>query len=283
MSTHSASEPQSAGEAVRRVADSKWLERLARVGWVIEGLLHLVIGYIAVRLATGDAASGSADQTGALATLAQSGAGRAALWVGVVGFACMAVWQATNVVVGAGSSGALATDRTDQMRDRGKAAAKTVLYTALAVTTFTFARGGSSSAGQKSSDFTAALVDTGPGRALVVAVGLGTAAVGAYLVHKGATKKFLRDLERTGGGHVSTGVRVLGMVGYVAKGLVIVMVGGLFVIAGVRQTSGQATGIDGALRTLLSQPYGSFLLVAIALGLVAYGVYLFARARFARM
>jgi hypothetical protein len=65
--------------------------------------------------------------------------------------------------------------------------------------------------------------------------------------------------------------------------VVVAIVGGLFVLAAVKQTPGQATGIDGALRTLLGQPYGSVLLVAIGLGLAAFGIYLFARARFARM
>lgn len=274
---------RSAGGAARRASDSKWLERLARAGWLIDGVLHLLIGYIAVRLATGGVSGGSADQSGALATLAQSGAGRLALWVGVVGFACLALWQATNAVFGAGSSGTLATESADQMKDRGKAAAKAVLYTALAITTLTFARGGSSSAGQQSADFTASMIDTGPGRLLIIAIGLVTAGIGVYLVHKGATKKFLRDLGPTGGHEVSKAVRVLGRVGYIAKGIVIVIVGGLFVLAAVRQAPGEATGIDGALRTLLEQPYGSILLVAIGLGLAAFGIYLFARARYARM
>ncbi len=277
---------RSAGGAARRVSDSKWLERLARVGWLIDGLLHLLIGYIAVRLAmsgSGGGGRGSADQSGALATLAQSGAGRIALWVGVVGFACLALWQATNALFSAGTSGTLAGDSTDRMKDRAKSAGKAVLYAALAVLTLRFAQGGSSSTSQESADFTASMIDTGPGRLLIVAIGLAVAGIGLYLVHKGWTKKFLRDLEQTGGREVSKAVRALGQAGYVAKGVVITIVGALFVLAAVRQTAGEATGIDGALRKLLEQPYGSVLLVAIGLGLAAFGVYLFARARFARM
>lgn len=278
----------SAEGTARRAANSEWLELLARIGFLVYGLLHLLIGYIAVQIALGSGSGGaggggSADQSGALATLAQSGFGRFALWVGVVGFACLALWQATNAVLGAGSSGSIATQSRDQWMDRGKAAAKTVLYAALAVTTLTFARGGSSSSGQQSADFTASLIDTGPGRALVVAIGLGTIAVGAYMVHKGAKKKFLQDLSSTGGGDVGRAVVRLGQVGYIAKGVVIAVVGVLFIVAAVQQQPGEATGVDGALRTLGEQPYGTALLIAIGLGLVAFGVYLFARARYARM
>lgn len=280
-SAHSAA--RSAGGAARSASNSEWLERLARIGWLVDGVLHLLIGYVAVRLATGGGSGGAADQSGALATLAESGAGRVALWVGVLGFTCLALWQATNAAFGAGTSGGRAADSSDQMKDRGKAAAKAVLYAALAVTTFTFARGGSSSSGQQSADVTASLVDSTAGRLLVAAVGLVTIGVGVYLVHKGATKKFLEDLGGTGRSEVSRAVRLLGMVGYEAKGVVIVIVGGLFVLAAVKQSPGEATGIDGALRTLLEQPYGAALLVVIGLGLAAFGIYLFARARYARM
>ena len=289
MSTHSASSAaRSAGGTARRVSDNKWLERLARFGWLIDGVLHLLIGYIAVRLALGGgsagaAGGGSADQSGALATLAQSGPGRVALWVGVVGFGCLALWQATNAIFGAGTSGTLAGDNKDRMKDRAKSAGKAVVYASLAVLTLRFARGGSSSTGQQSADFTASMIDTGPGRLLIAAIGLVIAGIGLYHVYKGWTKKFLEDLTGTGGHDVSKAVRTLGKVGYIAKGVVLTIVGALFVLAAVRQTAGKATGIDGALRTLLEQPYGTPLLVAIGLGLAAFGIYLFARARFARM
>ena len=51
---------------VAQVAQNSVFERLARAGFVVSGLLHLAIGYLAIRIALGSG-GGSADQSGALA------------------------------------------------------------------------------------------------------------------------------------------------------------------------------------------------------------------------
>ena len=58
------------------------------------------------------------------------------------------------------------------------------------------------------------------------------------------------------------------------------MVGGLLVWAAISFDADKAAGLDGALRTVQDAPLGSWLLTLIALGLVAFGVFCFARARY---
>ncbi|HEU0103718.1 MAG TPA: DUF1206 domain-containing protein, partial [Mycobacteriales bacterium] len=217
----------------------------------------------------------TADQTGALGQIAEQPFGRVVLWVGVAGFVGLALWQLTEAAVSRGGE--------DDAKRRGISAGKAVVYVALAWTTLSFARGGSSSSGGTSADVTASLMESGPGRILVGLIGLAVIAVGAYQVHKGATKKFLEDLSGTGGGNVGTAVTRLGMVGYIARGSALALVGALFVVAAVRQQPGEATGLDGALRTLREQPYGAVLLAVVALGFVAFGLYSFARAKYAKL
>jgi hypothetical protein len=103
--------------------------------------------------------------------------------------------------------------------------------------------------------------------------------VGVYHVVKGWTKRFLRDLED----HPGTWATRAGQIGYIAKGVALVLVGLLFVVAGLRKQPAEATGLDGALRTLRDQPFGTGLLVIVSLGLAAYGLYSFARARHAKV
>ena len=55
--------------------------------------------------------------------------------------------------------------------------------------------------------------------------------------------------------------------------------GALFCLAGWHNKPKEAGGLDRALRTLLDAPFGKALLTVVALGLAAYGVYSFARAR----
>lgn len=68
-----------------------------------------------------------------------------------------------------------------------------------------------------------------------------------------------------------------------AKGVALIMVGFLFVLAAARNAPSKPTGLDGALRTLRQAPAGSWLLSLVAIGIAAYGVYSIARARYARV
>jgi len=272
-----------AGRTVRAAGNSEWLERLARIGYVVDGVLHLLIGVLVVRLGTGGGGGQEASQSGALSEVASTSFGTFALWVAVVAFAALGVWQAVNASSGVGTGGYHRPD-ANQTGERVKAAAKAVLYLALALTAFRFTQGEASSQAGQSQDITASLVESGPGRLLVGAIGLVVVGVGGYLVHKGATKKFLEDLTGTGGSReISSAIRNLGMVGYIAKGIAIAVLGALFVFAAVRQNASGATGLDGAFRTIGEQPFGPVLLVLMGLGIAAFGVYLFARARYQRM
>jgi hypothetical protein len=76
---------------------------------------------------------------------------------------------------------------------------------------------------------------------------------------------------------------VAGRIGYIGKGIALVAVGVLFIVAAVQHRAGKATGLDGALKSLRDLPAGTAILIGIAIGLAAYGVYSFARARYARV
>lgn len=103
--------------------------------------------------------------------------------------------------------------------------------------------------------------------------------VGGYHVYKGLTRRFLEDLEEDPG----ASARALGMIGYPAKGVVLAIVGAFFVIAAVQRQSSEAAGLDGALKSLRDEPFGPYLITAVGVGFVAFGIYLLARARHQRI
>ena len=263
---------QDVNRAASQASDNKALEAAARVGYATSGLLHLLIGWIALQVAFGGSGK-NADQSGALASLAGNGAGKAALWVGVVGFLGLAIWQLADALVG--HPGA---DK-DAWGGRAKAVGKLVVYLALAWSAFQFARGKSSDSRSQSVDFTAKLLEKPGGRALVVVIGLAVIGVGIYHVYKGAKKKFLEDLKD----HPGTFATRAGQIGYIAKGAALVIVGFLFAAAGIHKQAAQASGLDGALKSLRDEPFGTILLVLMAAGFAAFGLYSFARARHAKV
>ena len=92
-------------EAVRDVGGHPIVENGARVGYAVNGIVHLLIAWIAIQLALQPSAPRKAagqetvDQSGALATLASSGLGKVTLLIAVGGFALLALWQLTEAVI----------------------------------------------------------------------------------------------------------------------------------------------------------------------------------------
>lgn len=256
-------------QAAARAGDHPALENAARLGYATSGVLHLLIGWLGLQVAWSGGGGQTADQSGALQSLAGNGVGRIVLWLAVIGFLGLALWQLTEAVVGRGEAS-----------DRVKAIAKFVVYLFLTFAAFSYARSGSgSSSSQQSVDFTASLMSKPFGKILVGAVGLAVVGVGAYHVYKGWKKKFLQDLRE----HPGQWVVRAGVFGYVAKGVALGVVGALFVIAAAQSQPDKASGLDGALHTLRDAPFGQILLTLVALGFASYAVYSFARARYARV
>ncbi len=253
-------------QAARELGDHPALRIGARVGYAVNGLLHLLLGWLALQLAIG-ARGTTADQSGALSTLAGSGLGRLALFVSFAGFSLLALWQATETVVLRGKGATV------------KSGSKAILYAALAASALSFARGSRSSSTGQTVDVTARLLGEPMGRFLVALLGLVVLGIAGYHVFKGWTKRFLRDLRE----HPGQWAVAAGRFGYIAKGVALFFVGLLFLIAALRENASEATGLDGALRFLLGMPFGGAPLVVIAAGLAAYGVYSFARSRYARV
>lgn len=268
--------PGSAGRAVERLGDHAeemsrhpWFQRLARTGHVANGILHLLIGIIAWNLALGTSGR-SADQSGAIALLAGQPFGMVLAWVCAAGCVLLGLWYLSEALWDR-------QEALDGVKDGGKA----VVYVAIGVLFAMAALGSGQDSGESASSFSAALMSHPAGAALLVAVGAGFIAAGAYHVVKGATRRFTRDLEHSSNLTVSRAIRVTGTVGYVAKGIVLALVGLLFVVATVQHDPQEATGMDGALRALLDQPLGPVLLAAVGVGLMLFGVYSVMRSRYA--
>lgn len=256
----------------RRAANNEHLDRLARVGLVVYGILHLLIGVIAVQLAWGG--GGQADQSGAMSTLADNPAGQAILWAGAVGFAALTVWWLVAALVGARGA-----DGSRQVGEMGKGFGKAVLFAALGYLSVRFAVG--SGGGQSEESATATVLGLPGGRFIVGIGGVIVIAIGCYHVYKGLTRSFRDDLRRDAAdGTSGTAIMTLGTVGYPAKGVAIVLVGVLFVVAAIRHDPDEAGGLDEALKTLQEQPFGPWVLTVIAVGIAAFGIYCFGRARY---
>lgn len=256
-----------------RADRSDTLDHVARAGLVAYGVVHLVIGVLAVRTAFGER-SGSASSSGALKEVASAPFGQALVWALAVGLFLLAAWQATEAV--------LDQDDEEGAKRVGKTvihAGKAIVYVIIGISAVRVATGSGSSGGGTDST-TAQLMDLPGGQLIVVAVGLVIGGIGCYFFYAAFTDKFMKHVDGQGStGDAGTTYRWLGRVGHAAKGVAFFIIAGLFIYAGVTHESKKSGGLDVALRKVLEQPFGPVLLTAMGLGFAAYGLFCFARAR----
>jgi len=262
---------------MRRAANSKWVDRLARLGLAARGLVYVIVGVIAVTIAV-SGSHRSADRTGALTALAATGWGQLLVVVAAIGFAGYAVWRLTEAVWGHQDE-----DGAKKVVKHLGSAARAVLYGSFAYSAIRLVTGGGNgkTSDQTSKEWTARLMKEPFGRFLVIAAGVVFIGAGIWWVWKGFKTKFEEKLKV---GEMSPGMRTLveklGLGGYVARGVVMAFIGGFLIRAAVLFDPKKAKGLDGSLREIAHQPWGEVGLTVVALGLVAFGLYSFAEARY---
>ena len=270
-----------AEDALELAAGSTWLERLARGGLVARGLLYVVVAVLATQVAAGHYEA-RPDKQGALQAVVHQPFGRLMVLMLAAGFAGYAVWRFVEAAVGP-------VDQPDSTKTRFKRVGyflRAGLYTFLfgsAVKLFIWSNSVASSE-KAEADWTGRVLEWPGGTWLIQVVGLGAIGAGLYIGWRGVAGKFRKRLKSLEMGEaLCRWVRVVGTVGMVSRMLIAIMIG-VFLIAAARQHNPeQAVGIDGALKRLAARAYGPTLLMVVALGLAAYGIYSFAEARYRRV
>ena len=266
--------------SARQAGDSDGLEALARVGLIALGIVHLLVAWLALQLAWGGG-GGSADQSGAMATLAEKPFGKPLLWVLAIGLIALAVWQLAELFRQVPRLRESGERKKKAVTGSVKSVAKAAVYVFLAITAIRFATGSGKSSSSQQQDTVAGVFGWPGGRFLVGVAALVLIGVGAYHVRKGITKHFFKEIDTSSASASQRRlIERLGQVGYPAKGVALALVGGLIGWAAITFDPAKARGLDGAMRTLLDAPFGRVLLTLVAVGIAAFGVYVFFRARY---
>ncbi|GLZ37510.1 DUF1206 domain-containing protein [Actinokineospora sp. NBRC 105648] len=266
----------SAANTARQAHDNSAVKVLGKAGMACYGAVYVIVAYLAVQVAVGGGGQ-QANQTGALQEIAGTPFGAVVLWVLAVGLLAFGLWQ---LLMAAFSYQWIEQGRKRVFKKIG-AVVRGVVGISLGISAIRIASGsGGQNGDQKQKEFTARVMELPAGRILVGIIALVVIGAGVASIVSGVRKSFMKDLDTS---ELPSGtqrwVRKLGMIGYIAKGVGIGIVGILLGIAAIDAKPGEAGGLDSALRTLAAQPFGTFLLIAVALGFAAFGAYCFAAAR----
>jgi hypothetical protein len=261
---------RNAEREAEKVTRSPLAKGVARAGFVFVGLLHVLIAWLAAQIALGQ--NSQADQTGAVEQIASAPGGPVILWGGTLCCLALAVWMVLEWI---------AEWRRHGSPLKGIGPLGTgIAYLALAALFVSFALGNRRNSSQESKEVTANLLAAPFGVVVLIVAGLVLLGAGGYFGFRGVTRSFIgKDAQPTAA--VPGWVKVVGCVGFVAKGVALAVVGILVLVATARHDPSQQGGLDGALKSLAGQPYGGWILGAVAVGLACYGVYSAARARYA--
>jgi len=273
-------ESRKANRGLKQAAANPWLERTARLGYVIRGLLYAAMGVLAMGVAIG-ASTDTTDQRGLAYLVGHNPFGGALLAVAIVGLAAYALWGFVRAIYDPLRRG----DDAAGIVARLGFAWSAVNYLALMLFMIGVAIGTTRSSQSDSIQKTVQAVLAHPfgwiavtlAGAVAIAGGLGQFVEAYKAGFKGDIKRNqMTRLERVT-------VDYLGRFGMVGRGVIFTIVGYLIFNAGIRRDASGVEGFGAAFRTLAGEPMGHLLLAIVALAFVALGLHSFANARWVRM
>jgi hypothetical protein len=258
--------------AVRR-REYGWL---ARAGLVARGVVYGVIGVLSLELALGVGGKATSQQ-GALETIAHEPLGKVLLLALALGLAGYATWRLVRAALGHGR------EDSDSALDRVAGLGSAVAYGALCVVAVSILVGGSGGSSSPERE-TAGVLGWPGGTVFVALAGAILLGVAAYQGYKGLSRKFLDDTHTARmSREVERAFTTIGVLGHLARGVVLALVGYGLIEAAVDYSPRRAVGLGGALSKLAHSSDGPLFLGVVAAGLIAFALYSIADARYRRV
>ncbi len=255
-----------------------WLLQVGRVGVFSKGALHVVIGILAIMAASGDTDGATPDTAGALNEILDRDFGKVPLLALATGALAYAAWRIVQAVFD-----------TEKLGRGWKAIARRTAYafSALAYAGLTYVGGSMLLSGDKKDEtgdesartLAGAMMEIPFGNVAVFVLGAALVSVGCMQWWRAIKAEFRQDFKKCGMSEKlipwATG---LGRFGFAADGIMFTVAGGFFIAAGAKSDSSEARGLGGALHWLMELSYGRYLLLLVALGVIAFGIYCAVRA-----
>jgi hypothetical protein len=269
--------PQMTSKAIDQARP--WMAGLARFGHAARGMVYVVIGVLALEAAFGIGGRAT-NSKGALFTIANQPFGRILLALVGVGLAGYALWRMVQASLDPEGKG---SDAKGTFKRLG-AALSGLAYLGLAITAFRIVVGSGVSKNSSQRDWTAQVLAQPGGQWLIGLVGvviIGFALRTFFIAYTAKFREKLKISEMSAG--EDSWITRIGRVGHAAWGVVLVIIGWFFVRAAMQSDARQTGGLTQALQTLASQPHGRWLLGIVAIGVISYGLYALAEARFRKI
>lgn len=268
-------------QLAQQAASHPWIENFARFGYAAKGVVYFVVGLLAMQVALTTGGK-TTDTVGALVTIVNQPFGEFLLSLIAIGLVGYVLWRIIQAVFD--------PDRSDQKTSAKRIVQRmgygfsAIAYGSLAWTAVELITGTANTSGSNIDDWTARFMGHPLGRGLVGLAGLMVIAVGISYLYRAYKADFQHRFRQDRMSRAEQQwAKWLGQLGIAARGIVFGIIGLFLVLAALHANASEARGLGGVLATLARQPFGSWILGAVALGLIAYSIYCLIQAGYRRI
>jgi hypothetical protein len=246
---------------------------VTRTGIAVNGVLHVLVGIIALLVPATALLTPDVERVGALRAVASNPGGAVLFWVVAIGYVILGLWMLANLL--------LERHRDVAGRRRAIMIGRGIAYLALGAAAVSIAVAGRSSPQDETGALAGTVLQLPLGPVGTIVFALVTLAVAVYYGLKGWRRGYLDDIRLPASSSGRRPTILAGRVAYLGKSLALATVGILTLIAAFLPAG--PAGHGGHLASLALSPFGPLALALIGFGLIAYGFYCAARARLARL
>ncbi|AFM06165.1 protein of unknown function (DUF1206) [Bernardetia litoralis DSM 6794] len=249
------------------------LEKFAKSGYLMKGIVYLLIGILATMTAFGLGGEVSG-KTGIFQFILEQPFGRILLGIVSLGLFGYTAWRWTQAFINPEND----KDDTQNKFRRigffisGISYGSVATYAAKMVI-----QGGSSSSGGGRTTAVSQILEIPAGEIIIGILALFIFGKGVYDIWKGISNKHMNKISDLGF-KTKEVVRRAGQVGYISRGIVLLVGGYITARAAIESNASKAGGTEGAFEFMFSS-VNAWLVGLIALGLAFYGLFMIIKAK----
>jgi hypothetical protein len=254
----------------------KWFDRFLRFGLISKGIVYCLLGILAFMTAAG-LSQDEASKKETFVVIYDQPFGQVLLLllsIGMLGYVTLRSYQCFKD----------SDNKGDSMKGliiRIGYGFSALMYLGLTAFALNLVFNGSDDDGSSRKFFVGKILSLSYGEWLIGIAGLIIVGSGINQIYKGLSASFMKQITLIRSSFEKL-YKNAGRIGYTSRGIVLGIIGYLILHAAFTSNPGEAEGSEQAF-AFIENKFGSFLMGSIALGLIAYGVFMFVKARYQKL